>query len=188
MSLLFENAIEVFDPTNAPIFTSSETHVFQQQREHRLPIETITSYARHHNRLHHPEHTDWTCIPLHERDGAALTGDYLAYTDHDLWGELFVYRAQGERQTISADEFAWTALANRVRFGHSDYVPPADPDYYTSPIHAREPARNPIDSDTDTALFDGLAAFIESERTAQRRTNRAAVADSSPQTIYEQDD
>ena len=130
MSLLFENAIDVFVPKDATMFTWSETHVFQQQRESRLPIETITSYAVNHDQLRHPENEDWTCIPLHEHDSAALTDEYLAYTDHNLRGELFIYRAEEEQQTISADEFAWTALAKRVRFWHSDYVPDSDPDYY----------------------------------------------------------
>jgi hypothetical protein len=185
MSLLFENAIDVFVPKNATLFTLSESHILQQQRESRLPVETITNYAVNHNRLCHPNHEGWTCIPLHKRDSAALTGDYLAYTDHDLRGELFIYRAEGKQQTMSADEFAWTALANRIRFWHSDHVPAADPDYYTSPIRTREPARNPIDTDTATDVFDGLEGFIENERTAQRQTNRASIADAPPQTIYE---
>jgi hypothetical protein len=185
MSLLFENAIDVFVPKNATIFTLSESSILQQQRESRLPVETITNYAVNHNRLCHPKHEDWTCIPLHERDSAALTGDYLAYTDHDLRGELFMYRAEGTQQTMSADEFAWTALANRIRFWHSDHVPAADPDYYTSPIRTREPARNPIDAETPTDVFDGLEEFIESERAAQRQTNQASIADTPPQTIHE---
>lgn len=58
MSLLFENAINVFVPGDATVLTTSDTSVFEQQREHRLPIETITSYAVHHDRLRHPDHED----------------------------------------------------------------------------------------------------------------------------------
>lgn len=115
MSLLFESAIDVFDPRDATVFTTADPSVYQRYRERRLPIETITSYAVHHDRLRHPEHEDWTCIPLHERESAALTGDYLAYTTTRFVGRSsFTRHTESDRrsQPMSLPGVRW-----RIVFG-----------------------------------------------------------------------
>ncbi|RKD97713.1 AAA domain-containing protein [Halopiger aswanensis] len=181
MSLLFESAIDDFDLSSAALYSPSDDDL-EPTRDEPIPVDGIVEYASHHEGLAHPEKDDWIAIPLHERDGAALTGEYVAYTDHALHGEVFVYDDGGEHESIDRDAFVRSLLAERVRFWHSDYAPAEPPAYFDSPIAEREPARNPVTDDPD-AFFDELESFVRAEMEAQRDENRERAAGKSAKRL-----
>ncbi|RQH02547.1 AAA domain-containing protein [Natrarchaeobius oligotrophus] len=185
MSLLFESAIGDFDFSAATLYSHSSTDDdLEPARANPIPIDGIVEYASYHDRLAHPEKDDWIAIPLHEPDGAALSGEYVAFTDHALHGEVFVYDDDGEYDSIDRDAFAESTLAGRVRFWHSDYAPEEPPSYFDSPIDEREPPRNPLSSDDVDSFFDELESFVRSEMDAQRDAKREIAANSTPESLH----
>ncbi|AEH37303.1 AAA domain-containing protein [Halopiger xanaduensis] len=181
MSLLFESAIDGFDLSSAALCAPADGDL-EPVRDDPIPVDGIVEYASHHEGLAHPEKDDWIAIPLHEPDGAALTGEYVAFTDHALHGEVFVYDGGGERESIDRDAFVRSPLAERVRFWHSDYAPAEPPAYFDSPIAERESARNPVDGDPD-AFFDELESFVRAEMDAQRDENRERTGGKSAEQL-----
>ncbi|GAB3666022.1 AAA domain-containing protein [Halopiger thermotolerans] len=181
MSLLFESAIDTFDLSSATL-CAPVSDALEPTRDEPIPVDGIVEYASHHEDLGHPEKDDWIAIPLHEPDGASLTGEYVAFTDHALHGEVFVYEDGDEHESIDRDAFVRTPLAERIRFWHSDYAPAEPPAYFDSPIAEREPARNPVDGDPD-AFFDELESFVQAEMDAQRDENRERAAGKSAEQL-----
>ena len=189
MSLIFTDAIETFDVRTAVLAAPEPSAV--SGGESRVPMQGVVEHARRHDSLTHPQRSDWTCLPLHRPDTAALTGGYVAYVDHDFHGEVVVYRVDGPGDDVEAadydhvdlDTFATSELARRVRFWHADYVPETDPDYYTAPLRDREPPRHPVDP--PSTFFEELRSYVDRERAARREANRERVAGRSPAALFE---
>ncbi|WP_408960439.1 AAA domain-containing protein [Natrinema sp. 74] len=182
MSLLFESAIDTFDLAPATLYSPADTDC-QPIRDDPIPIDGIVEYASYHDRLEHPEKDDWIVIPLHEPDSAALSGEYIAFTDHALHGEIFVYDNGDDYDSIERDAFVESALAGRIRFWHSDYAPANPPSYFDSPIDERESPRHPLSSDDADSFFDELESFVRSEMDAQRAANREKATGSTPEAL-----
>ena len=183
MSLLFESAIGKFDLSSAALHSPAD-ETFEPVRDDPIPIEGIVEYASYHDQLSHPEKDDWIVVPLHARNSAALSGEYLAFTEHALHGDVFIYDDGDDYASVDQDTFAVSSLANRVRFWHSDYAPDDPPSYFDSPIAEREPPRNPLSDDNDTdSFFDELKSFVQAEMDAQRDENRAKAAASTPESL-----
>ncbi|ADB63149.1 Superfamily I DNA and RNA helicase and helicase subunits-like protein (plasmid) [Haloterrigena turkmenica DSM 5511] len=183
MSLLFESAIGDFDLSTATLYPPADGDL-EATRDEPVPIDGIVEYASHHDRLDHPEKDDWIVIPLHESDSAALTGEYIAFTDHALHGEIFVYDGGDDYESIDRDAFVESTLAGRVRFWHSDYAPDDPPSYFDSPIAEREPPRQPLSDDDAASFFDELESFVRAEMEAQRDVNREKAAGSTPEELH----
>ncbi|WP_265111153.1 AAA domain-containing protein [Halosolutus halophilus] len=182
MSLLFESAIGDFDFSTAALYSPTDDDL-EPTRDEPVPVDGIVEYASYHERLAHPEKDDWVVIPLHEPDSAELSDEYVAFTDHALHGEIFIYDDGEEYESIDRDAFVRSSLAGRVRFWHSDYAPDDPPSYFDSPIAEREPARNPLSDDEADALFDELESFIRAEMDAQRDENRETAITSTPEAF-----
>lgn len=177
MSLLFDHAIDRFDLSSASLHTvDGEPDTTGEP----IPVQPIADFASHHDTLCHPER-DWICIPLHTEDSAEQTGEYVAYTDHDLHGPIFIFEQHGDDEFLEPDPFARTDLARRIRFWHSDYLPDSRPESYDSPIDDNEEPRNPTDS---AALLDGFEAYVAEERIATRDANRERATSMSPALAY----
>ena len=173
MSLLFDHAIEQFDPANATLHAvDGEPKSVGES----VSVKPIADFARHHDSLAHPEE-DWICIPLHTLDGAEHVDEYVAYTDHDLHGPIFIFDSDGEEDFLKAEAFSTTNIAQRIRFWHSDYLPDSRPASFDSPIDDHEKPRHPTDS---KALLDDFAAYVTDERTATRQVNRERVEIAGP--------
>lgn len=183
MSLLFESAIGTFDLATSTLYSPTDGDL-EPTRDKPVPIDGIIEYASYHDQLEHPEKDDWIAIPLHESDSAELSGEYIAFTDHALHGEIFVYNDGDGYDSIERDAFVESTLARRVRFWHSDYAPIDPPSYFDSPIDEREPPRNPLSSDDADSFFDELESFVRSEMNAQRDANREKVAGSTPAALH----
>ncbi|MDQ2051664.1 AAA domain-containing protein [Natronolimnohabitans sp. A-GB9] len=183
MSLLFESAIGEFDLSSAALHSPAD-ETFEPVRDDPIPIDGIVEYASYHDQLSHPEKDSWIVIPLHTRNSAALSGEYLAFTEHALHGDVFIYNDGDDYASVDQDTFAVSSLADRVRFWHSDYAPDDPPSYFDSPIAEREPPRNPLSDDNDTdSFFDELESFVQAEMDAQRDENRAKAAASTPKAL-----
>ena len=182
MSLLFESAIADFDLSNATL-SSPVADVLEPEQDDPIPIDGIVEYASYHDRLAHPKKDAWVAIPLHERDSAELSGEYIAFTEHALHGEIFVYDDGNDYASIDRDVFAKSSLAERVRFWHSDFAPAGPPSYFDSPIAEREPPRNQLSEDDTDAFFDELKSFVRAEMDAQREENREKAAASTPTSL-----
>lgn len=178
MSLLFEYAVSEFSLDEASLY-SGEAHR-QETESTDVPVRPIAEFARHHDSLTDPENA-WTCIPLHEPDDATPTDEYVAYTEHEVRGQIFVVGDDDGHQAISADEFGSTTLAQRIRFWHSDYLPETVPAGYDAPLDDHEMPTNPVDPGQ---LFEEFAAYVEAERDATRAANRDRVASKSARAIY----
>ncbi|EMA10105.1 AAA domain-containing protein [Haloarcula vallismortis] len=178
MSLLFDHVIGSFDLDDASLCAVTDDAL--DDRGDVVPARPVAEFAAHHDKLAHPEE-DWVCIPLHEPDSARPTGEYVAFTDHSLHGQIFVFERDGERDFVDVDAFGATGLADRLRFWHSDYVPETYPPSYDSPIDDSEPPRNPIPS---ADLIDGLRSHVERERAATRQQNRERAERRSPDEVY----
>ena len=178
MTLLFEYAARSFDSADARHVRPAEGDVDVEDSDDALPVEALVSVLPSRTRfLAHPDRDDWCCVPLHASDGPELEDEYVVYEDHPIRGDVFVYvDADGDPAALSADEFAATALARRVRFWLPDFEPDELPEYAEHPL-SREPSENPEDPDD---LFDRLAAFVEAEREADRERNREAAARRTP--------
>lgn len=184
MTLLLDHAIGEFSFTEASLITPSKTALDQNTSGQKTPVAVIGGNAAEREELHHPDHEEWIRIPLHGRDTAEITSDYIIYTEHNLRGKLFIYSdANGDTAHISAEEFCATPLARRVRYWHADYVPSSSPSYYSSPLNSHEAARNPLSNDPDE-FFTGLIDFIDSEQAAQRNENVERALCNSPSKIY----
>ncbi|WP_267643704.1 AAA domain-containing protein [Haloarchaeobius amylolyticus] len=180
MSLLFEHAVDGYALADAALSAPASEDLDPAGPD--VPVRPIAEFASHHGSLTHPEH-GWTCIPLHDPDGAAPTGEYVGYTEHDLRGPIFVVEGDDGHDSIPAEEFGETALANRIRFWHSDFLPETMPPGYDAPIADHEEPRNP----TDTAeLLAEFADYVENERDATRDANRDRARSRSARAIYEQ--
>jgi hypothetical protein len=179
MSLLFEHAVDQFSVGSATLFSTDDD---LSRTAEDVPVRPIAAFASHHASLDHPER-DWTCIPLHGHDDATPTDEFVAYTDHDVRGEIFLVERSGEYEPIPADEFGQTELADRVRFWHSDYLPETYPPGYDAPIDDHEAARNPVESDD---LLDEFRAYVTDERAATREANADRARTRSPRVLSEQ--
>ena len=182
MSLLFEYAIDQFSPADASLYTASETDL--STGDEAIPVRPIATFASHHADLSHPDR-DWTCIPLHSVDTATPTDEFVAYTDHEVRGELFLVYQDGSIEPIAADQFRDTHLATRMRYWHSDYLPDTYPPGYNAPIEDREAPRNPV---TDTALLSEFQTYIADERAATRAQNEARARTNTARTLYDRGD
>ncbi len=180
MSLLFEHAVDQFSLSNASLYSATEDDL--SPTDDAVPVRPIAEFASNYDSLTHPEE-DWTCIPLHDTDGAEPSNEYVAYTDHKLRGRIFLTARDGEPEAVAADEFGTTRLADRLRFWHSDYLPETYPPGYDSPIADHEEPRNPIDTDQ---LIDGFAEYVTAERTATKDAHRERAQSQSARAIYEQ--
>jgi hypothetical protein len=181
MSLLFDHAIERFDLSAAALHDATDEELGDAP-DTTVPVEPVAAFAAAHDSLAHPDR-DWTCLPLHGPDDAEVRHEYVAYTEHDLHGPIFVVERDGDLDHVDADAFGGTELARRLRFWHSDYLPDERPPSYDAPIDDHEPARNPVDRET---LFDGLGAYVADEREAARARNRERARRHSPAALYEQ--
>jgi len=179
MSLLFEYAVDRFSLDSAALFTADSE--LTTTGEH-VPVRPIATFACHHESLIHPDR-DWTCIPLHGRESAEPTDEFVAYTDHDVRGEIFLVERGGDYESIPADEFGATELANRIRFWHSDYLPETYPPGYDAPIDDHERSRNPVDSET---LLDEFRAYVSDEQAVTREANAERARTRSARDLYEQ--
>ncbi len=81
MSLLFDHALSHFDPERGDQYEivsddldSSGSHI---------PVRPIVKFARQHD-LEFPGNDEYVPIPLHGKDDAMPTGDYLGYSETDL--------------------------------------------------------------------------------------------------------
>lgn len=180
MSVLFDHAIRTFAVRDATLYRAGAADL--DRVDDRVPVRPVGAFASHHDALAHPER-DWTCIPLHGPESAVPGSAFVGYTDHDLYGAVFIVDRDGEAESITADEFGHTRLARRLRFWHSDYLPETFPPGYDPPVDDREPPRKSVETPT---LFDGLAEYVAAERAATRAANTTRAEDQSARTIYQQ--
>ncbi|TKX45598.1 DNA-binding protein [Halorubrum sp. SD690R] len=179
MSLLFEYAADQFSLTDAVLHTASKTKL-SETADH-IPVRPIATFASHHDELSHPDR-DWTCIPLHGLDNATPTEEFVAYTDHEVRGEIFLVEQNGDVKPIAADEFGGTQLANRIRFWHSDYLPETYPPGYDAPIDDHEDPIHPVE---DADLLTEFRDYIADERAATRAGNETQARNLSARALYE---
>lgn len=180
MSLLFEHAVGEFTVDQASLVTADATALTPTDTD--VPVRPIGEFASHHASLTHPDR-GWTCIPLHGRESAAPTDEFVAYTDHDVRGEIFLVAQDGDYEPVPADEFGRTRLADRIRFWHSDYLPEEYPPGYDAPIDDHEAPRNPVGSED---LLEDFRAYVREERAVTREGNADRARRHSARTIADQ--
>jgi len=180
VTLVLESAIRQTDIEAATLYEPTEEELVNEE-DIDFSLETIYSYARHYEKLHPEERSDWTCLPLHEPESAALTNSYIAYTDHELHGEIIIYSAGDEFDYVSVDEFVSMQLARRLRYWHPDYIPDPYPEYYESPLNDREEPVQRIDPER---FFDDLREYVIAERDSIREERRTEMAKKDPERIY----
>ncbi|PSQ41943.1 DNA-binding protein [Halobacteriales archaeon SW_7_68_16] len=189
MSLLFESAIGAATLDDAPLFRP-DGDATDPVRDDPLPLAEIVRYARNHDDLAHSDpERDWVRLPLHAPDSPHLTGEWVAYADHDLHGDIVVHRpatGDGDHEFTPLDAFARSDAGQRLRFWHPDYTPAERPDYHEGPIDEREPPRNPVD-DPD-ALFADLRSHVRAGREARRTENRGRARRTDFETLHEAGD
>lgn len=177
MSILFDEATEAFEPEDAEFFSPGESdeEFLEPVDGDDVPVETIGEFAVRAGKRH-PERDDWTVVPLHEHQTAELTGEYVAYVDHDVRGRIFLTREEdGELTDVDThpvDPFGGTRLARRIRFWHSDHTPDDYPDYYTYPVDECEPPRKELNREK---VVRGLKTYVEDEMNAQKEQNRERI-------------
>ena len=181
MTLVLESAIRAFDRATATLHEPSAAATERTQPVD-FSLATVYRFARHYDALTPPDRPDWTCLPLHAPDSAALTAEYVAYTDHDVHGEIVVFADGDDRDFLPVERFAATPLARRLRFWHPDHVPDPQPEYYQAPFDDREPPRKSVDPDS---FFDDVQDYLAGERTAAIERRRDAVADVNPMSLYD---
>ncbi|MDY7082616.1 MAG: AAA domain-containing protein, partial [Halobacteria archaeon] len=182
MSLLLENAISQFDPeSTTSAFYSPEPRDLDSDLDE-IPVEVIAGFAENYEKLRDPDKSLWTCIPLHRRNSAELTGEYVCYRDDETYQNIVLYGDREDVEYMDASEFEKTRLARRMRFWHSDYIPPEYPDYYDSPLDVKEKPRHPVD---ENEFFDGLLGFVEDEKRETIEQNWGEIRGMSPREVYE---
>jgi len=177
MSLLFEHAVSQFSPESASLAVADTSDLAATGNA--IPVRPIAEFAGYHDSLAHPDR-DWICIPLHEPDSAVPTDAYVAYTDHDVRGQIFLVEQNGEYEPVPAEEFGRTELATHIRFWHSDYLPDTYPPGYDSPLDDHEDPRNPCDSE---ALLDEFEEYVRAEQEATRDGNRDLAHNTSARAL-----
>ncbi len=173
MSLLFDHAISEFEPNSSVHYTPTGNDL--NSTGETLPIEPIARFATYHEEL---KIEDYTCLPLHYPDRAELSGEYLAYAEDNLRGEIIIFiDKDGNRDSIGLDEFSGTYLAQRLRFWHSDYQPETYPPTYDRPVDDREEPRDTIPPEK---LLDGLKEHVTGEQRAALATARERLDGAPP--------
>jgi hypothetical protein len=180
VTLILESAIHSFDAESAEL-AAPDPEALMQEDAVEFSLETIYRFASHYESLHPPAHPDWTCLPLHELESAALTGTYVAYTDHTLHDDIVIFADGDDHDFLSVDEFARTSLARQLRFWHPDCIPETYPDYYEAPFDDHEPPRHTVDPET---FFDSVASYLERERDETLAQRRDTLADADPAARY----
>lgn len=183
VTLILESAIHEFELAEAKLVTPT-TEELTTTDPVEFSFETIHRFAGQYESLTPTEHPNWTCLPLHGQERAALTGSYVAYTDHPIRGEIIVYADadDGTETSLPLKEFVRTPLARRLRFWHPDYIPETYPDYYRAPFDDKEPPQNTINPD---AFFDDIASYLTDERAAALADRERNLTDTSPRDVYE---
>ncbi|WP_276249592.1 AAA domain-containing protein [Haloarcula rara] len=182
MSLLFEHAVSQFSPDSASLVATDASDL--DPTDNTTPVRPIAAFAAHHDSLSHPDR-DWICIPLHEPDSAVPTDEYVAYTNHEVRGEIFLVERDGDYEPVPAAEFGQTELATRIRFWHSDYLPNTYPPGYDSPLDDKEAPRNPTNPGL---LLDEFEAYVRAERDATRDGNRELARNASARALCARDE
>ncbi|MFC6825069.1 AAA domain-containing protein [Halopelagius fulvigenes] len=123
MSLLFEKAVAAFDADSASLAARSDAGPSDAAFD--VPTTTVTEFAAAHAELAHPDRNEWTRLPLHEPDSAALTGEYVVYSEGLTDEGMFVYydADADSRKRIFREAFEASSLCAQIRFWHSDFVP-----------------------------------------------------------------
>lgn len=183
MSLLFDHALSNFEPGPEPENHYSISEGDLEDTGETIPVRPIVEFASKQNLSFPDPEKNYTCLPLHTAERAEPTGEYLAYTDSSIHGEIIIYRDADDesRESISVEEFASTRLARRLRFWHSDYQPEEYPDGYDRPIDAKEQPRATIGPDT---FIGGLKEHIHNERQARRDRNWEKARTHSPREMF----
>ncbi|RDI69771.1 AAA domain-containing protein [Halopelagius longus] len=177
MSLLFEKAVAAFDADSASLAARGD--VGSSDAAFDVPTTTVTEFAAAHAELAHPDRDEWTRIPLHEPDSAALTGEYVVYSEGLTDEGMFVYydADADSRKRISREAFEESSLCAQIRFWHSDFVPEERPAYYDSPIQSPvEPSRT-VDGDR---FFGDLRSHVAAERERAREERERRARDATP--------
>ncbi|WP_135666544.1 AAA domain-containing protein [Halorhabdus rudnickae] len=180
MSLLFDHVISDFDPDPEDHYTIIEGDL--ESTGERIPVKPIIDFAGQRGLTHPNPDDDYVCIPLHGENRAKLTGEFLAYGDTNIHGEVIIYLEDGDREAIEIDEFAQTRLARRIRFWHSDYQPAEFPPSFDRPVNDREPPSRRIDPEE---FVEDLETHVVDERDATREGNRKQAQTSTPREIFE---
>lgn len=183
MSLFFERALGEFSPAELRHLRTSEDALGDADAPS-VPLgDLVRLVSNRAGALEHPDREDWLCVPLHERESAELTGEYVVYEDHPVRGDIFVYldADAGDLETVRCDEADSTALARRLRFWHPTFTPDRRPSYARDGPTTRVSPSHPV-GDAD-AYFDRLRGFLDDERDAQRERNRERTRHHSPEEL-----
>lgn len=111
-------------------------------------------------------------LPLHERDSAELTDEYIEYRPNGLV-ETFVYHdiEENSKARLNPGNIGQTPLGWQLRFWTSTRDPPAAPSYGKSSTYLSAERLSPLD-ESPTAFFGGLTNFVENQREADRMETR----------------
>jgi len=180
MSLLFDHALDRFEPHVEDLYTVQRSDLASVDGDP-IPIRPILEFAKKQDLAFSGEE-DYLCIPLHGEASAEPTGEFVAYADSAIRGEIIVYRdGSGDRGAIDVDKFAQTQLAQRIRFWHSDYQPPEYPPGYDRPVDDQEPPERTLEPQE---FVTDLRELVEAERQATREANRERAETQTPEDIY----
>jgi hypothetical protein len=122
-------------------------------------------------------------LPLHEPDGADLTGEFLIYyPDHVVPCVVYHDFSTGDLAEVAVEDLGETYPAWRLRFWHPEFDPGTEPAYALD-ADAADPADlepdEPVESDAPLpddgeALLEELRAMIADQETAEREDARRA--------------
>jgi hypothetical protein len=116
-------------------------------------------------------------LPLHERDSAELTDEYIEYRPNGLVKTYVYYDVEKDSKArLSPDNIGQTPLGWKLRFWTSTHDPPTTPSYYDGEsTHISAERLSPLEK-SPTAFFRGLTDFVESQRDADRMETRERYA------------
>ena len=134
---------------------------------------------------------EYLLLPIHERDSAELTGEFLIYRQDDGYGQITFFDFSSQQPlSVPIEDFEQMYPAWRLRYWHPDFLPPETPsflvDYLTDGPQPTpttpEPIAAPLDKST---FFDDLLLFIEEQRETQRNDVRARYERSAGGSILD---
>lgn len=192
MSLLFESAVSEVTSDELKLFSPPDSNTdIESKGEHAdIPVSVIMEYAEGRDSLLIEEGDDsgGYRIPLHEKDTANLTQEYVIYKNHDTHGKIVKFDGDTPFSSfLNLEELAESKLSDRLRFWHPDFVPKEYPAYYDTEIDEREQPTKSIESDE---FFDSLLSHLKKEKEKQREINSSAVydADFDFESLYHDSD
>lgn len=118
-------------------------------------------------------------IPLHEKNSAELTGEYIRYTEDSILPAFVYYDTEYDREKrIDKDQMKKTQLAWQLRYWTVGYNPDETPSFESSNATSETPETlvTPQKQPKPERFFNNITEFLDKQEESDRDARRSAFS------------